>query len=153
MTDQPDQQPQQPQQQQPQPAPRRSWLQFTMPGCRTELRLGALLVLAGSFLWNFAGPALAMKLAVVGLPLLIIGAALQAVVTSRQGIDAYPWKLAVAMLVLGLPMCWDFRFRDAPGGPIHILLVGPILAVAGAWLALWWPVSAMNLKRARAEAA
>lgn len=141
---------------QPQPAPeapRRPWLQFTLPGCRTELRLGALLVLAGTFLWNFAGPSLAMKLAVVGLPLLVVGAALQALLSARQGVDAYPWKLAVAMLILGVPMCFDFRYRDAPGAEVQLLLVGPILAVAGGWLALWWPVSVMNLRRARTEAA
>lgn len=140
----------------PQPAPeapRRPWLQFTLPGCRTELRLGALLVLAGTFLWNFAGPSLAMKLAIVGLPLLVVGAALQALLSARQGVDAYPWKLAVAMLLLGVPMCFDFRYRDAPGAEVQLLLVGPILAVAGGWLALWWPVSAMNLRRARMEAA
>ena len=140
----------------PQPtpeAPRRPWLQFTLPGCRTELRLGALLVLAGTFLWNFAGPSLAMKLAVIGLPLLIVGAVLQALLSARQGVDAYPWKLAAAMLMLGLPMCFDFRYRDAPGGELQLLLVGPILALAGGWLALWWPVSALNLRRARAEAA
>lgn len=138
------------------PAPeaqRRPWLQFTLPGCRTELRLGALLVLAGTFLWNFAGPSLAMKLAVIGLPLLIVGAALQALLSARQGVDAYPWKLAVAMLILGVPMCFDFRYRDAPGADLQMLLVGPILAVAGGWLALWWPVSVMNLRRARMEAA
>ncbi len=140
----------------PQPAaaaPRRPWLQFTLPGCRTELRLGALLVLSGTFLWNFAGPSLAMKLAVIGLPLLVVGAALQALLSARQGVDAYPWKLAVAMLILGVPMCFDFRYRDAPGAELQLLLVGPILAVAGGWLALWWPVSAMNLRRARMEAA
>ncbi len=140
----------------PQPAPEapgRPWLQFTLPGCRTELRLGALLVLAGTFLWNFAGPSLAMKLAILGLPLLIVGAVLQALLAARQGVDAYPWKLAVAMLILGVPMCFDFRYRDAPGAEVQVLLVGPILAVAGGWLALWWPVSAMNLRRARLEAA
>ncbi len=136
-----------------QPAKRRTWLQFTLPGCRTELRLGALLVLSGTFLWNFAGPSLAVKLAVVGLPLLIVGATLQAMISAKQGIDAYPWKLAVAMLILGLPMTFDFRYRDAPGEAVQYVLVGPILAVAGAWLALWWPVSAFNLRRARVEAA
>ena len=80
-------------------------------------------------------------------------AALQALLSARRGVDAYPWKLAVAMLILGLPMCVDFRYRDAPGGELHLLLVGPILAVAGAWLALWWPVAALNLRRARTEAA
>lgn len=132
------------------PAPRRAWLQFTLPGCRTELRVGALLVLAGTFLWNFAGPALAMKLAILGLPLLAVGAVLQALLSARQGVDAYPWKLALAMLVLGLPMCWDFRYRDVPGEAVQLLLVGPILAIAGAWLALWWPVDSFNRHRARA---
>jgi hypothetical protein len=139
---------------QPPPAgeqpPRRAWLQFTFPGCRSELRLGALLVLAGTFLWNFAGPSLAMRLAVIGLPLLVVGAMLQALKESRQGIDAYPWKLAVAMLLLGVPMCWDFRYRDAPGTPVSMLLIGPILASAGAWLLLWWPVSHSTSTRARA---
>lgn len=131
------------------PKPRKAWLQFTHPGCRTELRVGALLVLAGTFLWNFAGPSLAMKLALAGLPLLAIGAVLQAL----KGTQGYPWRLAVAMLLLGLPMCWDFRYRDLPGGPVHLLLIGPILAVSGAWLALWWPLAARNQARARAAEA
>jgi hypothetical protein len=132
--------------------PHRAWLQFTLPGCRTELRLGALLVLAGAFLWNFAGPALAMKLAILGLPLLAVGAALQALLSARRGIDAYPWKLAVAMLILGVPMCWDVRYRDVPGEAVQLLLVGPILALAGAWLALWWPVDLISRRLARAAA-
>lgn len=135
------------------PAAPRGGLQFTSPGCRTELRLGALFVLAGTFLWNFAGPALAIKLALIGLPLLLIGTVLQALLSSRRGIDAYPWKLAVAMLILGVPMIFDFRYRDAPGAEVQVLLVGPILAIAGGWLALWWPVAALALRRARAEAA
>ncbi len=126
------------------PVAKRAWLQFTGPGCRTELRLGAFLVLTGTFLWNFAGPSLAMKLAIVGLPLLLVGTVLQAL---RAG-HAYPWKLAVAMLLLGLPMCWDFRYRDAPDGPLNLLLVGPILAISGAWLALWWPVALRQARRA-----
>lgn len=107
-------------------------------------------MLAGTFLWNFAGPALSMKLALVGLPLLAVGAVLQAL-KETQG---YPWRLALAMLALGLPMCWDFRYREIPGGEVHMLLIGPILAVAGGWLALWWPLAARNERRARtAEAA
>jgi len=133
----------------PAPAPRKAWLQFTHPGCRTELRVGALLVLAGTFLWNFAGPSLSVKLAIVGLPLLAVGTVLQAV----RGTRGYPWRLAIAMLILGLPMCWDFRYRDIPGGELHVLLIGPILAVAGAWLALWWPLAALNQRKAQAAEA
>lgn len=131
---------------------RRGLLQFTLPGCRTELRIGALLVLAGTFLWNFAGPTLAIRIAVLGLPLLAAGAVLQAL-QARRTPESYPWKLAVAMLVLGLPMCWDFRFRDAPGEPVQMLLVGPILAASGAWLALWWAVAALRARTPVAEAA
>lgn len=126
-------------------APRKPWLQFTHPGCRTELRVGALLVLAGTFLWNFAGPSLAVKLAIIGMPFLIVGTIIQAL----RGTHGYPWRLALAMLILGLPMCWDFRYRDEPGGPLHLLLIGPILAVAGAWLLLWWPLAARNQRRAQ----
>lgn len=132
------------------PPARRPWWAFTHPGCRTELRLGALLVLAGTFLWNFAGPALAMRIALLGLPLLAIGAVLQALREARRGIDAFPGKLALAMLALGVPMCWDFRFRDGPGEPLQILLVGPILAASGGWLLLWWGVDAWLRRRARA---
>lgn len=133
----------------PAPPPRRPWLQFTHPGCRSELRVGALLVLAGTFLWNFAGPSLSMKLALAGLPLLAIGAVLQALRETR----GYPWRLALAMLILGLPMCWDFRYREVPGGEVQVLLIGPILAVAGGWLVLWWPLAARNQRRARAAEA
>ena len=126
------------------PAPRKAWLVFTEPGCRTELRVGALLVLAGTFLWNFAGPALAMKLAVLGLPLLAIGTVLQVRTPA-----AFPWRMGLAMLLLGGAMCWDFRYRDAPGTPVSMLLIGPILASAGAWLLLWWPV-ALVIRRRRA---
>lgn len=123
--------------------PRKPWLQFTHPGCRTELRVGALLILAGTFLWNFAGPTLAMRLALIGLPLLAVGAVLQAM----RPAPGYPWKVALAMLALGLPMCWDFRYRDMPGGPVELLLIGPILACSGAWLMLWWPVATLRLRR------
>jgi len=137
-----------------QPAPQihRPLLQFTLPGCRTELRLGALLVLAGTFLWNFVGPAVAIKIAILGLPLVLVGAITQTL-AARRGVDAYPWKMAVAMLALGVPMCFDFRYRDAPGDTVHILLVGPFLAASGAWLAIWWPISAILLRRARAQEA
>lgn len=122
---------------------------FTTDGCRSELRLGALLVLAGTFLWNFVGPTWAMRVAIVGLPLLLVGVVLQAL-AARRGVPGMPWKLGIAMLILGAAMTWDFRYRDIPGGTMDVVLVGPILAVSGIWILLWLPLSAAWLRRATA---
>ena len=43
---------------------------FTDDGCRTELRVGALLILAAVFLWLWLGPLTSMKLFLAGVPLL-----------------------------------------------------------------------------------
>ena len=118
---------------------------FTDPGCRTELRVGALLVLAGTFLWNFVGPSVAIKLAIVGAPLVLVGTVLQALGVGGHG--GFPWKLGLAMLILGGAMSYDFRYREVPGGPQFMLLVGPILAGTGAWIAAWWPVAALIRRR------
>ena len=55
----------------------KAWLTFTDDGCRTELRIGALLVLVAVFVWLWLGPDIASRLALVGLPLLLVGGALQ----------------------------------------------------------------------------
>lgn len=128
------------------PAPPKPGFKFTVPGCRTELRLGAFLVLAGTFLWNFVGPTWAMRLVLVGAPLLLVGTVLQAL-AARRGVDAMPWKLALAMAVLGGAMCWDFRYRELPGGPLAVVLVGPALLGAGAWILLWSLPNAFWLRR------
>ncbi|MEK7413016.1 MAG: hypothetical protein AAB263_06845 [Planctomycetota bacterium] len=126
-------------------------LVFTRPGCRTELRLGALLVLAGTFLWNFVGPTMAIKIALAGIPLVLIGTVLQALgIGSKRG---FPWKLGLSMLILGGAMCYDFRYRDVPGGPLLLVLVGPILASAGLWITLWWPIATLTQRRAALETA
>jgi hypothetical protein len=132
----------------PAPPAKKPAFRFTDDGCVTELRLGALLVLMGTFLWNFVGPTWAMRLAVVGGPLLLIGVVMQAL-AARRGVPGMPWKLGVAMLVLGVAMTWDFRYRDIPGGPMAVVLVGPILAVSGAWILLWQPLASAWLRRAR----
>ena len=69
---------------------------------------------------------------------------------ARRGLPGMPWKLGVAMLILGVAMTWDFRYRDLPGGPMGVVLVGPILAVSGAWILLWLPFAARWLRQARA---
>jgi hypothetical protein len=123
--------------------PRKPLFTFTDDGCRTELRCGALLIAAGAFLWLFIGPTWATRLCLIGAPLLLIGCVLQAV-QARRGLPGYPWKLALGFLILGLPMCFDLRYREAPGAELHRIAYGPILAAAGAWLALWWPLAAFN---------
>ena len=131
------------------PAAKKASFAFPPAACRSELRLGALLVLAGTFLWNFVGPTWAMRVAVVGAPLLLVGVVMQAL-AARRGLPGMPWKLGVAMLILGVAMTWDFRYRDLPGGPMGVVLVGPILAVSGAWILLWLPFAARWLRQARA---
>lgn len=134
----------------PAPAPaKRSAFRFTDDGCLSELRFGALLVLAGTFLWNFVGPTWAMRVAMVGAPFLLVGVVMQAI-AARRGIPGMPWKLGLAMLVLGAAMCVDFRFRDQPGGPLSVVLVGPILAGSGVWILLWLLPASMWLRAARA---
>lgn len=133
------------------PAAKRPGFAFTTDGCHTVLRLGALLVLMGTFLWNFVGPTWAMRLALVGAPLLLVGVVLQAL-AARRGVPGMPWKLGLAMLILGAAMTWDFRYRDLPGGAMAVVLVGPILAAAGGWILLWTPLAGAWLRRARLAA-
>ncbi len=123
--------------------PRKPLFTFTDDGCRSELRLGALLIAAGAFLWLFIGPTWATRLCLFGAPLLVIGSILQAV-QARRGLPGYPWKLALGFLILGVPMYFDLGYREVPGGELHRIAYGPILAAAGAWLALWWPLAVLN---------
>ena len=113
---------------------------FTEDGCRTEVRLGGLLVAASTFLWLFAGPDLCSKFYLVGAALLLVGIPIQAI-QGRGGRPGYPWKMGLAMAVLGGAMLLDQRFREAPGGPIHVQDVSWMVAVPGVWILLWWPIS------------
>jgi hypothetical protein len=114
---------------------------FTDPGCRTEVRLGALLVLAAVFLWLFFGPVICSRIFMIGGPLLLIGVPIQALQARRDGRPGYPTKLGLVMAwggIIGLP---DLRYREAVGGPIETQPVGPLLAAAGLWILMWWPVA------------
>jgi hypothetical protein len=114
---------------------------FTDDGCRTELRIGALLLLAAVFLWLFLGPARSAMIFMLGVPLLAIGAPLQAWQGRTQGRPGYPWKLAIAFTVLGAFMWPDMLYRDVPGGPVGVQPMAPMMLGSGLWLLLWWPVS------------
>jgi membrane-bound ClpP family serine protease len=121
--------------------------QFTIAGCRTELRLGALLVLAGTFLWLFLGPIWCTRLILVGLPLLYVGTVFQAL-EARRGQPGYPLLLGVCMVILGAAMWYDLRYREAPGLPVQVMPVGPYLVAAGGWLLLWSPLAFLGRRQA-----
>lgn len=121
---------------------------FTDPGCRTEVRLGALLVLAAVFLWLFLGPVTCSRIFLIGGPLLLIGVPIQAFQARRDGRPGFPWKLGLIMTMGGLVMAWggviglpDLRYREMVTGPVETQPVGPLLAAAGLWILAWWPMA------------
>ena len=114
---------------------------FTDPGCRTDVRLGALLILAAVFLWLWLGPTTASRLYMVGAPLLLWGVPWQALQARRDGRPGFPWKLGLAMAIGGAVMWPDLRYREAPGGPVYVQEVAPLLLAAGVWILAWWPIA------------
>ncbi|MBA3710264.1 MAG: hypothetical protein H0W83_15745 [Planctomycetes bacterium] len=124
---------------------------FTDPGCRTEIRVGALLVLAAVFLWLWLGPETSGRLYLVGAPLLLIGVPLQAFQAMR-GRPGFPWKLGIAFALLGGLMWPDLRYRESVDGPIHVQPVVPLLLGAGLWILAWWPISRIAARRADPDA-
>lgn len=126
------------------PAKPSPW-RFTDPGCRSDLRLGALLVVAGVFLWLFAGPKLCMLAIIAGAPLFLFGVAAQAV-QARGGRPGFPWKLGIAMTVFGVAMCWDLRYREAVGQEVKVVANAVVMLAGGLWILLWWPVAAIGRK-------
>lgn len=112
---------------------------FTDPGCRTEVRLGALIILAAVFLWLFFGPTVCSRLYLIGAPLLFIGIPIQAIQARRDGRPGYPWKLGLALTLGGGFMWPDLRFRESITGPVHVQEIAPLLLAAGVWILLWWP--------------
>jgi hypothetical protein len=119
---------------------------FTDGGCRTEVRIGGLLVLGAVFLWLWLGPQWATRLYLVGAPLLLIGIPWQAF-DARKGRPGYPWKLGIAFAVFAACMYPDLRYRDDIPGVVQVQTVVPLLGAAGVWILAWWPV-AMLLRRA-----
>jgi len=127
-------------------APWRRWLahlraffDFVDDGCRTEIRIGALLALMAVFLWLWLGPATSSMLYLAGLPLLAVGIPLQVMEARNRGRPGYPWKLAVAFTVGGVLMIPGVLYRERVGGPLHIQPIAPMLIVIGVWMLIWWP--------------
>jgi hypothetical protein len=117
---------------------------FTDPGCRTDVRVGSLLILAALFLWLWFGPQTSARIFLVGAPFLAWGIPLQAIQAWRQGRPGYPWKLGLAMTAMGIFTWMDLRFRELPGGPVEVQIIAPLLTAAGAWILVWWPISRLK---------
>lgn len=125
---------------------------FTDDGCRIEIRIGTLLVLAAVFVWLWLGPAVSQKLAIVGIPAVLIGVVLQVRDRLRLGRPGFPWKIGIALAFGGLAMTADLSYREAVGGALQFQEVGPLLLIPGVWMLGWWPVDRMLAKRAQQEA-
>ena len=125
---------------------------FTDDGCRTEIRVGTLIILAAVFLWLWLGPTTSSILYFVGLPLILIGVPLHALDTRKRGRPGYPLKLGLVLTIGGALMWPDLLFREVVTGPVHVQPVAPLLVSAGIWMLLWWPVTFFGLDKAAAEA-
>ena len=125
--------------------PKKPGFAFTDPGCRTDIRVGALLILAAVFLWLWFGPQTSAKIFMAGAPLILWGIPWQAF-EARTGRPGYPWKLGLAMTALALPMCWDLRFREESINPLQVQIIAPLLLGTGIWILLWWPLYRMNAR-------
>lgn len=124
---------------------------FTDDGCRTELRVGALLILAAVFLWLWLGPPTSMKLFLAGVPLLIIGVPLQAF-QALKGRPGFPWKLGLTLAFGGLAMLPDLTYRESIDGGLRVQQIGPMLVLAGVWILAWWPLAHIGFKKAELAA-
>ena len=122
-------------------APASTGFTFTDPGCRTDVRLGALIVLGAVFLWLWWGPTASSRLYLAGAALLLWGVPLQALQGRRDGRPGYPWKLGLAMALGGGVMWPGMRYRDIAGGDVHVQEVAHLLLFAGVWILAWWPVA------------
>jgi hypothetical protein len=114
---------------------------FTDPGCRSDVRLGILLVLASVFLWLWLGPATSSRLFLLGAPFLLWGVPMQALQARREGRPGYPWKVGLVMSIGGALMWPELRYQEAIDGPVHVQPVAYLLVIAGLWIVGWWPVA------------
>ncbi|MFW5751291.1 MAG: hypothetical protein ACOCZK_06540 [Planctomycetota bacterium] len=123
---------------------KRSPFTFTDDGCRSEIRVGALLILAAVFLWLWLGPAWSSRLYFIGLPLLLIGVPLQVRDQRRIARPGFPLKLGLVFALGGALMWPDLLYRESVDGAVAVQPVAPLLVVAGVWILAWWPVSRLR---------
>ena len=115
---------------------------FTDPGCRSDIRIGALLVCAAAFLWQFLGPQKAMMPMLVGVPLLLIGVPLQAMQVRKGLRPGYPWKLGVAMTIIGALMFPQQLYQERFDAAVEVVMPWiPGFLFCGIWILAWLPVA------------
>lgn len=119
---------------------------FTQDGCRSEIRLGALLVLAAVFVWLMF-PLVAGKLVAIGVPLILVGTLLQTRDAGR-GRPGYPVRLAVILTIYGAFATIDLSYRESVGGPLQFQPTALLLLLAGLWLLAFWPIARKRLHTA-----
>ena len=126
---------------------------FTDAGCRTEVRAGALLVLAAVFMWLWMGPERASWLYLLGAPLLLVGIPIQAIQANHR--PGFPWKVGLSFTALALAMWKGLTYRDgiAPDAPLRVQIIFYLLLIAGLWVLAWWPVAIARHHAGAKEAA
>ena len=111
---------------------------FTDHGCRTEVRLGALLTVGAIFLWMWLGPNKAVWMLLMGVPLLWVGVVIQAIEARRDQRPGYPMKLGIVFAVFGGLMIPDQMSRVVPDGALSFQIQAPLLCLSGLWIIAWW---------------
>lgn len=112
----------------------RPMIVFTEDGCRSEIRLGALLALAAVFFPLMIGPPLCVKIMLVGLALILVGVPLQVRDARQHGRPGYPWKLGLTLALGGTFMIWDLAWKSAVGAPWQVQELPAMLTVGGVWI-------------------
>lgn len=115
-------------------APPAAGMVFTHDGCRVEIRLGALLILAAVFLWLLLGPRICTLIYLLGLPLFVFGVVAQARDARNRGRPGYPLRLGLILTIGALAMTPDLIYRETVGGPLGIHPMAPMLGLAGLWI-------------------
>ncbi|TVR15460.1 MAG: DUF308 domain-containing protein [Planctomycetota bacterium] len=110
---------------------------FTDGGCRTEVRIGLLLMLAAVFLWLWLGPTMSARLYLLGCPLLIVGIPLQAWQSRTASRPGYPLKIGIILTVGGLLMWPDVLYRETVDGALGVQPMAPLLLLPGLWILAW----------------
>ena len=112
-------------------AEKRSRWTLTEDGCRTEVRLGLLLSMAGVFVWLWQGPSMAVKLYFPGFGLLLLGLWWQIRDAQTAGRPGYPTKAGIILFVGGLLLSLDVMYREDVGGPLQIQPIAPMVTAVG----------------------
>jgi hypothetical protein len=129
---------------QPQAPPKKTkrepWT-VTDDGCRTEIRVGGLLMFVGLFGWQWLiGPKWGTWLMASGALAILVGVPVQAL-EARRGRPGYPWKLGIILTAFAGALLVDLTYREQVGGPLLAHPAGWFFLGAAVWTLGWWPVA------------